>query len=195
MQYQTDLELPPGVFNMKVVVRENETGAMGSFEAAITVPDLARHPIKLSSVIVGSRLQSGIKKDPRNPLLQNGTELIPSVAHVVSAGQPLYLYYELYDAATPTSPEGGNEAKAAAAAGQGIKVVSNVVFFRGQQRVLETSLVEATAVSSPDRKATTFQLEVPTTDLKPGLYTCQVNIVDDVAGTFAFPRLAIYVKK
>jgi hypothetical protein len=167
---------------------------MGSFEAAITVPDLAHNPIRLSSVIVGSRLQSGLKKDPRNPLLQNGTELIPSVAHVVNAGQPLYLYYELYDAATPTV-EGGNEAKAAAAAGQGIRVVSNVVFFRGQQRVLETSLVEVTAVSSPDRKATTFQLEVPTTDLKPGLYTCQVNIVDDVAGTFAFPRLAIYVKK
>jgi hypothetical protein len=194
VQYQTDLELPPGVFTMKVVVRENETGAMGSFEAAITVPDLAHNPIRLSSVIVGSRLQSGLKKDPRNPLLQNGTELIPSVAHVVNAGQPLYLYYELYDAATPTV-EGGNEAKAAAAAGQGIRVVSNVVFFRGQQRVLETSLVEATAVTSPDRKATTFQLEVPTTDLKPGLYTCQVNIVDDVAGTFAFPRLAIYVKK
>jgi VWFA-related protein len=194
VQYQTDLELPPGVFTMKVVVRENETGSMGSFEAAITVPNLARNPIKVSSVIVGSRLQSGIKKDPRNPLLQNGTELIPSVAHVVTAGQPLYLYYELYDA-TITSPEGGNETKAAAAAGQGIKVVSNVLFFRGQQRVLETSLVEVTAVSSPDRKATTFQLEVPTTDLKPGLYTCQVNIVDDVAGTFAFPRLAIYVKK
>ena len=68
-------------------------------------------------------------------------------------------------------------------------------FLRGQQRVLETSLVEATAVTSPDRKATTFQIEVPTTDLKPGLYTCQLNIVDDVAGTFAFPRLAIYVKK
>ncbi len=194
VQYQTDLELPPGVFTMKVVVRENETGSMGSFEAAIAVPDLAHNPIRLSSVIVGSRLQSGIKKDPRNPLLQNGTELIPSVAHVVTAGQPLYLYYELYDAATPTV-EGGNEAKAAAAAGQGIRVVSNVLFFRGQQRVLETSLIEATAVNSPDRKATTFQLEVPTTDLKPGLYTCQVNVVDDVAGTFAFPRLAIYVKK
>ena len=61
--------------------------------------------------------------------------------------------------------------------------------------MLDTSLVEATAVSVPARKATTFQLEVPTSDLKPGLYTCQVNVVDDVAGTFAFPRLAIYVKK
>jgi VWFA-related protein len=188
VQYQTDLELPPGVFNMKVVVRENQTGAMGSFEAAITVPNLTRNQVRLSSVIVGSRLQAGLKKDPRNPLLQNGTELIPSVAHVVTAGQPLYLYYEVYDAAS-------GEGKSPAPAGQSVRVVSNVLFFRGQQRVLETSLVEATAMNAPDRKATTFQLEVPTTDLKPGLYMCQVNVVDDVAGTFAFPRLAIYVKK
>ncbi len=196
VQYQTDLELPPGVFQLKVVVRENQTGSMGSFEAAITVPNLTRNPIRLSSVIVGSRLQAGMKKDPRNPLLQNGTELIPSIAHVVTAGQPLYLYYEVYDAAKATaSPEAGNEAKAAAPPGEGVRVESNVLFFRGPRRVLETSLVEATSVNAPDRKATTFQLEVPTSDLKPGLYTCQVNVIDDAAGTFAFPRLAVLVKK
>jgi hypothetical protein len=45
------------------------------------------------------------------------------------------------------------------------------------------------------RRATTFQLEVPTTDLPPGLYTAQVNVIDDIAGTFAFPRLVVYVRK
>ena len=30
--------------------------------------------------------------------------------------------------------------------------------------------------------------------LTPGLYTCQINIVDAVAGRVAFPRLAIYVR-
>jgi VWFA-related protein len=198
VQYQTDLELPPGVFQLKVVVRENQTGNMGSFESLITVPDLRLSPVRLSSVVVGSRLQAGMKKDPRNPLLQNGQELIPSVAHVVAAGQPLYLYYEMYDAMTtaPTpAPEVRGGARSAAPTGAGIRVLSNVVFFRGQKRVFETSLVEAVAVAAPDRKAATFQLEVPTTDLAPGLYTCQVNVVDDVAGTFAFPRLAVYVRK
>jgi len=36
---------------------------------------------------------------------------------------------------------------------------------------------------------------VPATDLPPGLYTCQVNIIDDVGGMFAFPRLALYVRR
>ncbi len=61
--------------------------------------------------------------------------------------------------------------------------------------MFETAIVEASAVSAPDRKATVFQLDVPTTDLAPGLYTCQVNMIDDVAGTFAFPRLAVFVRK
>jgi VWFA-related protein len=202
VQYQTDLELPPGLFQLKVVVRDNQTGTLGSFEAIIRVPDLGRSPIRLSSVIVGSRLQAGTKKDPRNPLLQGGRELIPSVAHVITAGQPLYLYYELYDAAaaspaTPSAPaaDARSGAKPAAAPPQAVRVLSNVVFFRGQKRVFETDLVEAVAQTASDRKATTFQLDVPTTDLPPGLYTAQVNVIDDVAGTFAFPRLVVYVRK
>jgi hypothetical protein len=217
VQYQTDLELPPGLFQLKVVVRENQTGQLGSFEAIISVPDLGRSPIRISSIIVGSRLQAGMKKDPRNPLLQSGRELIPSVAHVITAGQPLYLYYELYDAAssaTPSAPvaqaapgappvpgaptpAGAATRPAAKPANrpQPVRVLSNVVFFRGQRRVFETDLVEAVSEAAFDRRATTFQLEVPTTDLPPGLYTAQVNVIDDIAGTFAFPRLVVYVKK
>jgi VWFA-related protein len=203
VQYQTDLELPPGLFQLKVVVRENQTGLLGSFEAIISVPDLGRSPIRVSSVIVGSRLQAGMKKDPRNPLLQGGRELIPSVAHVVTAGQPLYLYYELYDAASSTAPLPADPpapgakpaAKPAAATPQPVRVLSNVVFFRGQKRAFETELVEAVSEAAFDRRATTFRLEVPTTDLPPGLYTAQVNVIDDIAGTFAFPRLIVYVRK
>jgi VWFA-related protein len=202
VQYQTDLELPPGLFTMKVVVRENQTGTMGSFEAVVAVPDLGRSPVRISSVVVGGRLHASSKKDPRNPLLQNGQELIASIAHVIPAGQPLFLYYEMYDAAPETAgrvpaPQGSNAAgKTPAPQGrESVRVLSNVVFFRGGRKAFETALVESSAMSAPDRKATVFQLEVPSADLPPGLYTCQVNLVDDVAGTFAFPRLAVYIRK
>ena len=212
VQYQTDVELPPGLYNLKAVVRENQTGNMGSFEAVIAVPDLNRSPVRISSVVVGSRLQATPKKDVRNPLVQNGQELIASIAHVVNAGQPLYLYYEMYDAASADAPaakplpQGADAAavqkaaaentnRQAAGAREPVRVMSNVAFFKGARKVYETSLVEASTVTAPDRKATIFQLDVPTTDLAPGLYTCQVNLVDDVAGTFAFPRLAVLIRK
>ena len=40
-----------------------------------------------------------------------------------------------------------------------------------------------------------MEMEVAANQLLPGLYTCQVNIIDDAAGTFAFPRMALYVRK
>ena len=50
------------------------------------------------------------------------------------------------------------------------------------------------ALDAADRHAALFQFEVPASSLRPGLYTCQVNIVDEIAGRFAFPRLDLYVR-
>ena len=32
------------------------------------------------------------------------------------------------------------------------------------------------------------------TGLKPGQYVCQLNVVDDAGGSFAFPRFAVLVQ-
>ena len=38
------------------------------------------------------------------------------------------------------------------------------------------------------------EIDVPLTALKPGTYLCQLNVVDDAGGSFAFPRFAVLVK-
>jgi hypothetical protein len=57
-----------------------------------------------------------------------------------------------------------------------------------------SSIVARTTIDAPDRKAVLFQFEVPAEQFLPGLYTCQVNIIDEAAGTFAFPRLELLVR-
>jgi hypothetical protein len=52
----------------------------------------------------------------------------------------------------------------------------------------------ATEVTVPQRKAVVFQLDLPLQALKPGFYTCQINIIDDVSGNYAFPRWAMLIK-
>ena len=183
VQYETSFELPPGRYRVKVVVRENTSGTTGSYEAGLVVPDLARDAIKLSSIVVGTQLKAGARRADRNPLVRDGRELVPNVTHVVSTAQHLYFYYEIYDP--------GRTAEAS----RRIKVMTSLAFYRGRQRAFETPLVQTTELSAPDRTAAAFQLDVPAASLKPGLYTCQVNVVDDVAGTFAFPRLQLYVRK
>ncbi|MBI4472115.1 MAG: VWA domain-containing protein, partial [Acidobacteria bacterium] len=75
-----------------------------------------------------------------------------------------------------------------------VRVLSSVVFYKGNIKAYETPLVQAEEVNLPDRKATAFELQVPLAQLKPGFYTCQVNVVDDASGKFVFPRLALLVR-
>lgn len=185
VQYGNGFVLPPGSYHLKFVVRENETGRIGSFETDLSVPDLKNQPLKMSSVILASQLRSAGKEKTQNPLVRDGSEVIPSVTHVFSSGQHLYLYYEIYDPGHPTT---GTEKS-------GIRVLTNVAFFIGKNQAYETPLVETTQLNAPDRKAAVFQLDVPLSQLKPGFYTCQVNVIDDAAGHFRFPRLAMLVRQ
>jgi VWFA-related protein len=188
VQYGNGFVLPPGDYHLKFVVREHESGRIGSFETDLAIPDLKSQPLKMSSVILASQLQPASKQKTGNPLVRDGSEVIPSVTHVFSAAQHLYLYYEVYDPA--------RQAAASSDSGKaGVHVLTNVAFFIGKTQAYATPLVEASQMNAPDRRATVFQLDVPLSQLKPGFYTCQVNVIDDVAGRFRFPRLAMLVRQ
>ncbi len=177
--YQSGVTLPPGRFGVKVVVRENTDGRIGSFEAPITVPELKAAPVKVSSVVLSTQLQQAGRGRNQSPLVRDGVQLVPSVTHVFSKDQKLYFYYEVYE---PGEIEGGPQLK------------TSLAFYRGKVKVFETPPVERAALDAADRKAALFQFELPGGSFTPGLYTCQINIIDAASGTFAFPRLAFYVK-
>jgi len=177
--YQTGLTLPPGHFSVKIAVRENGDGRMGSFETPIVVPDLRRNAMQVSSVLVGTQLKPVSNTKTTNPLAHDGVELVPSLTHIIGREQALYFQYEVYD---PTVKTGLLELR------------TSLAFYRGKVRVFETPLVERTHLDAADRHAAVFQFEVPPGSLTAGLYTCQVNIIDAVANRFAFPRLQIYVR-
>ena len=189
VQYDNAFLLGPGKYHLKFVLRENETGRLGSFETDLRIPDLKTQPLKMSSVVLSAQVQPA-KRRGENPLVRDGSELIPSVTHVFSEGQHLYLYYEVYDPGTEESagPRKSGEKP-------GIRLLSNVAFFKGKAKAYETPLVEANQLNLPGRHAATFQLDVPLAQLKPGFYTCQVNVIDDAAGRFLFPRLALLVRQ
>ena len=188
VQYNTGVSLVPGKYHLKFVVRENQSGRMGSFETDLNVPDLKAQPLKMSSIVLASQLQAAKKGDTANPLIRDGEEIIPNVTHVFSPSQHLRLYYEVYD------PGHSNASNSKAGTGSDIHLLSNVSFFRGKNKVFESSLVELTQLNARDRKAGVFQLDLPLNSLKPGFYTCQVNVIDDTAGLFLFPRLALLIR-
>jgi len=203
VQYDNGLTLPPGKYHLKIVVRENENGQMGAFETDFTIPDLKSAPLKMSSIVMASQLEpAGKRANLNDPLLRNGSQIVPSVTRVFSSGQHLYLYYEIYDPAhNRSTAENAPDRRRPSASNSGgntkdaVRLLSNVAFFKGNVKAYETSLTEVHEISIPNRHAAVFQLDVPLSELKPGFYTCQINVIDDAAGHFVFPRLAMLVRQ
>ena len=214
VQYNTGFLLAPGSYHLKFVVRENQSGRMGSFETDVQIPDLRKTPLRMSSVVLSSqRVPAGAKKTSGpHPLVQDQTELVPNITHVFTQDQHLYLQYEVYDAARGKNPAPSSNANAAAnganapsneaakapapkAPRDSVRVLTSIEFLQGGVKVYESKAVVANEVTAPDRKAVIFQIDLPLQALKPGFYVCQVNVVDDVAGNFAFPRSPILVKE
>jgi hypothetical protein len=65
---------------------------------------------------------------------------------------------------------------------------------QGEAKVYETKPIEAQEITAPERKAVVFQMEIPLQSLKPGFYTCQINVIDDAGGNYAFPRWPILIR-
>src|ERR1700748_3572752 len=192
IQYSTGFTLAPGKYHLKFVVRENQTGAMGSFETDLQVPDLKKSPLKLSSIVLSSQRVPNTSKRTVSPLVRDGVEWIPNVPHVFRQDQHLYFLYEVYDATKQkgTSEPASSPGLTRRESGP-VRVLTSIEFLSGGVKVYETPLVEAKAINIPERGAVEFQFDVPLTQLKPGTYVCQVNVIDDAGGSFGFPRMAM----
>jgi VWFA-related protein len=221
VQYNTGFVLAPGEYHLKFIVRENQTGRMGSFETDVTIPDLRKAPLRMSSVVLANQrvpASGASTKKGLHPLVQNQQELVPNITHVFTQDQHLYLQYEVYDAAHQrkggtvaasnnnaldallgdsgaTGNGGANATPQPKPAKDAVHVLTNIEFLQGNAKVYESKQVVANELTAPDRKAVIFQIDLPLQSLKPGFYTCQVNIIDDNAGNFAFPRWPILVKE
>ena len=192
IQYSTGFTLASGKYHLKFVVRENQTGAMGSFETDLQVPDLKKSPLKLSSIVLSSQRVPNTAKKTVSPLVRDGVEWIPNVPHVFRQDQHLYFLYEVYDPAKQKgTPEPASSPGLTRRAGGPVRVLTSIEFLSGGLKVYETPLVEAKAINIPERGAVAFQFDVPLTQLKPGTYVCQVNVIDDAGGSFSFPRMAM----
>jgi VWFA-related protein len=187
IQYTTSFNLPPGKYHLKFVVRENQTGRMGSFESDIVLPEMKKQPLKMSSIVLASQRHASKNK---SPLVRSGQEYVPNISHVFHQDQHLYLLYEVYG---PTRQKAGeNQPKGTK---PGIDLLSSLELIQGSTKVYETPLVQAKAINVEGRDAVAVELDVPLNGLRPGPYLCQLNVIDDAGGSFAFPRFAVLVRE
>jgi VWFA-related protein len=178
IEYDTGFTLLPGKYKIKFLARDDETGRMGTYETTFVIPNLNKEDqrVPISAVVLGSqrvelnqalydaaKAKDRIKDDAVNPLVQNGTKLIPSVTRVFSTTRQIYVYFQAYK----QTPSPGNP-----------PLFAFVTLYRGGAKVYETT-PEAIAPSTANRLGTmplSFGLGV--NGLAPGEYDCQITILD-----------------
>ena len=196
IQYDAGLTLAPGKYNLRVVARENGEGKVGTFETPFTIPDLsAENTLRLSSVILSNQREplkqqiAAVKNDKKllaeNPLIDSaGQKIVPNVTRVFRSGQNLFVYLEVYD---PTIPENPPQNRRLA------RVAANLALFNGTDKVMETPQVRMNRLDSKRDSVLPVELTTQFNNLKPGQYTCQVNVIDELGRKFAFPRTPLFV--
>ena len=184
LQYDTGFTLSPGVYTLKFLARENESGKMGTFETKFTVPDLTsdQRYLPISSVVIGNQREkiteavATAEKNKKllaaNPLVKNDEKLVPSVTRVFRKDQNMYVYLEAYQPAASETEF----------------MVASVSFYRGKVKAFESAPLPVAAGLDPHSKAVPVSLSVPLSSLQPGRYTCQVNVLNPGAQKFAVWR-------
>ena len=192
--YETGFTLGSGTYKLKLLARENQTGQMGTFETRFTIPaePVASTAPLVSTVVfssqresieatVGAASKKAAKQLRNHPLVVGKQKLVPSVTRVFRRDQPLYIYCEVYE---PTVPREGKAPSVAA----------TISFFRGGEKVYETSAIRVTELLKDRNRALAIEARTSLRDLKPGDYTAQVNLIDEPGRRFVLLRSPLVIR-
>jgi VWFA-related protein len=181
IQYDTGFTLLPGKYVIKLLARDAETGRIGTYQAAFTVPNLMREQKRLpiSSVVLSSQrvpmsealltVQKGAAQ-LTHPLVFDGQKLFPSVTRVFSKSRDMYVFLQAYQRYTPTMQP----------------LVAFVTFLKGDQKVIETDPLQVIDGMDPRSKAVPLRFSIPLDKLDVGRYDCQVTVLEPTGQKVAF---------
>ena len=194
IEYSSGYTLLPGKYTIKVLVRDDATGKIGTFQTTFVIPNLNKETkrVPISSVVLsGERTpmteaiynatkgKEQAKQIAADPLIQNGAKLIPSVTRVFSKGRSLYVYLQAYEGASaaPAAPVAGQPA-AAPAASSVQPLIAFVSFYQGGTKVMETQPLEVSPNPNTRLQIAPMNFTVDLSTLAPGKYDCQVTVLD-----------------
>ena len=196
--YVGSLELPPGKYQLKVLVRENQSGKMGTFEQPLDLPPVQPSGLTLSSVVLSNEVKpneagEGRSKKPRsendNPLSVEGKSVLPSVTRVFRTNQELFVTLESYTG--QAVPKGGPTPGTMNAPNNSSAPPSvALAFFRAGAKVADAGPFPGKEAKSG--KASYF-VQIPLAKFRPGRYTLQVNVLDPAHDLVAFARVPMAV--
>jgi hypothetical protein len=168
--YGYPLTLPPGLYQVRVAVREEKNGRIGSTQQWIDIPDLSAHKIVLSSLILSERIVTPAAAEPRVNSAGN-TQLprdrvTPRVDHRFHRNSFLRFLVFIY---TPVlvKPD----------------IAVQVQILRSDQPVITTPLRKVSTEGMSDLGRLPYAADISLEQLPTGRYMLLVTAIDRVSQT------------
>jgi VWFA-related protein len=195
IEYDAGFTLLPGRYSIKFLARDDETGRIGTYQTEFTIPNLNKETLRLpiSSVVLSSqrvntrdalynatRGKKQAENDARNPLIQEGLKLIPSVTRVFNTTRDMNVYLQAYAgamAATTADP---------AAQKPSSPLIAYVSLYKNGKKTLESVPLAAKPEAGSRLGMTPFSFHLGLGDLEPGRYNCQISVLDPTGHRVAF---------
>jgi VWFA-related protein len=154
-------QLPPGIYQVRVAVRDDKSGKIGGAHAWVEIPDLSDKKLAMSSLLLGERTQkvmTNVSGPGTNPVAL-------SASHRFSRESTLRFLIFTYNMAL--SP-----------ADQKPDIVVQTQIVRDDQPVVTTALRKVTTEGVLDITRLPYAAEIPLAELLPGRYVLQVTVID-----------------
>ena len=160
--YNHHTPLTPGIYQVRVAVRDEKSGRVGSAMQFVVIPDLATRQLSTSSVLLGGTVLEDAKNKEASPQIQL------SVDHRFSRLARLGYWMFIYNAKRD-------------ATGAPNLTAQTQVLRDGQ--VLLASPQRKLNQNGPDPERIPFGEEMALQTLTPGRYDLRVTVTDRIAGT------------
>jgi hypothetical protein len=158
-------KLSPGLYQVRVAVRDDKSGRTGSAHAWIEIPDLANKKLAMSTVLVGERTQAMMT----NVSSPGGVSPVAlSASHRFRRESTLRFLIFAYNAVfsqTDNKPDAAVQ----------------VQVIRDNQPVITTALRKISTDGVLDLARLPYAAEIPLSELLPGRYHLRVTVIDRVS--------------
>ncbi len=178
--YQTRIPLRSGLYKLELVVKELNSGNMGTVYQSIRVPKFPQDQLATSSIILAEQLERLPRKQvAAGQFVIGSSKVLPSVDEAFDRSQPMGVYFQIYNLATDEQTKKPS-------------ATIEYVLKKGGQEI-------GRALESKDKLAgaaqqMTLQKLVALEELDPGRYSLVVNVTDNVVNQSVAPEAKFVVR-
>lgn len=168
------LRLKPGLYQVRVALRDRATGRVGGATQWVEIPDLSKGDFALSSVFLGER---GAESAALEASANKPRSVVVDVDHRFARASVLRFQTYVYNAAR-------------GAGDSDVQIQAQVL--RGEKPLVTTQPLKVPSTSDPARLP--FWSELSLAELPPGRYVLQVTATDRTANRTAVERICFSVE-